>query len=92
MDRGIFKGTFYCPEGPEVVLDDMEFDLNPIEQTLVDEVMASETLTRTELELAAVGNGLVWHKDHFEMLDDMDVEDCLILMRHRKYSSNYFLC
>ena len=92
MDRGIFEGTFYCPEGPEVVLDDMEFDLNPVEQTLVDEVMASETLTRMELELAAVGNGLVWHKDHFEMLDDTDTEDCAILLRHCEDSSNYFLC
>ena len=92
MDRGIFEGTFYCPEGPEVVLDDMEFDLNPIEETLVDEVMVSETLTRMELNLAAVGNGLVWHKDHFEMLDNTDAEDCQILMRHHEYSSNYFLC
>ena len=92
MDRGIFEGTFYCPEGPEVVLDDMDFDLNPVEQSLVDDVMASETLTRMELEFAAVSNGLVWHKDHFKMLDDTDAEDCLILMRHREYSSNYFLC
>ena len=92
MDRGIFEGTFYCPEGPEVVLDDMEFDLNPVEETLVDEVMVSETLMRMELDLAAVGNGLVWHKDHFEMLDKTDAEDCPILMRYREYSSNYFLC
>ena len=92
MDRGIFEGTFYCPEGPEVVLDDMDFDLNPVEQSLVDDVMASDTLMRMELELTAVSNGLVWHKDHFEMLDDTDTEDCPILMRHREYSSNYFLC
>ena len=35
MDTGIFEGTFYCPEGPEVVLDDMDFDLNPVEQSLI---------------------------------------------------------
>ena len=29
MARGIFQGTFYCPEGPQVVLDNMVFDLNP---------------------------------------------------------------
>ena len=47
--------------------------------------MASETLMRMELELAAVGNGLVWQKDHFEMLPDKGAEECQILMRHRKY-------
>ena len=64
----------------------MEFDLNPVEATLVEDVMASESLTRMELEFAAVGNSLVWHKDHFEMLDDPDAEDCPILMRHSQYN------
>ena len=86
MARGIFEGTFYCPEGPEVVLEDMGFDLNLVEASLVEDVMASESLTRMELEFAAVGNGLIWHKDHFEMLDDTDTEDCPVLMRHSQYN------
>ena len=86
MAHGIFEGMFYCPEGPEVVLEDMEFDLNPVEAALVEDVMASESLTGMELEFAAVGNGLIWHKDHFEMLDDTDAEDCPILMRHSQYN------
>ena len=86
MARGIFEGTFYCPEGPEVVFEDMEFDLNLVEATLVKDVMASESLTRMELEFAAVGNGLVWHKDHFEILDDTYAEDCPILMWHSQYN------
>ena len=86
MAGGIFEGTFYCPEGPEVVLEDMEFDLNPVEASLVEDVMASESLTRMELEFAAVGNGLIWHKDHFEMLDDTNAEDCPILMQHSQYN------
>ena len=89
MERGIFQGTFYCPEGPEVDLGDMPIELNDIEKMLVDDVMASETLTRMELELAAVGNGLVWNKDHFEMLPKGDAEDCEILMRHREYHPHY---
>ena len=80
MARGIFEDTFYCPEGPEVVLEDMEFDLNPVEAFLVEDVMASESLTRMELEFVAVGNGLIWHKDYFEMLDDTNAEDYPILM------------
>ena len=86
MGCGIFPGTFYCPEGPEVVLEDMEFDLNLVESTLVEDVMASESLTRMELEFAAVGNGLIWHKNHFEMLDDTNAEDCPILTWHSQYN------
>ena len=85
MEQGIFQGTFYCPEGPEVVLQDMPIQLNELETEIVMRVMASETLTHIELELAAVGNGLVWHKDHFEMLPDTGTEECQVLMCHRKY-------
>ena len=59
MAHGIFEGMFYYPEGPEVVLEAMEFDLNLVEATLVEDVMASESLTRMELEFAAVENSLV---------------------------------
>ena len=62
------------------------WSLNPVEATLVEDVMASESLTRMELEFAAVGNSLVWHKNHFEMLDDTDAEDCPILMQHSQYN------
>ena len=38
--------------------------------------MATETLEHLELEFAAVGNGLVWQKDHFELIPNRTTADC----------------
>ena len=68
MLRGIFTSTFYVPEGPDVILDDLDLQLTQGEQDIVDDIMATKTLTRLDIEFGAVGNGLVWQKDHFEMI------------------------
>ena len=57
--------TFYAPD---VILKDLDLQLTAAEQNIYDDIMATETLQHLEAELGAVGNGLVWQKDHFEMI------------------------
>ena len=84
MMCGIFTSTFYVPEEPDVILEDLDLQLTATEQTIVDDIMATETMERLELEFAAVGNGLVWQKDHFELIPNRGTAQCQTLVNHRK--------
>ena len=84
MARGIFMSTFYVPEAPEVLLEDLNLQLTPAEQRIFDDVMQTEPLERLIKEIGAVGNGLVWNKDHFEMIPSRHTAQCDDLQDHSK--------
>ena len=83
MAHGIFNGTFYCPGQPKHI-EQIDLGLSPQQMQIVNDILASETLTRLDLEFASVGNGLVWNIDQFEMIENKGVADCDILIQHRK--------
>ena len=85
MLRGIFTSTFYVPEAPDVIIEDLDLQLTAQEQTIFDDIMSTQTMERLELEFAVVGNGLVWQKDHFEMIPNRTSAQCNVLKAHRKY-------
>ena len=85
MLRGIFTSTFYVLEAPDIVIEDLDLQLTAQEQTIFDDIMLTETMEHLELEFAAVGNGLVWQKDHFEMIPNQTSAQCNVLKAHHKY-------
>ena len=84
MMQGIFTLTFYVPEAPDVILKDLDLQLTAAEQNIYNDIMATETLQRLEAELGAIGNGLVWQKDHFEMIANHSTAACQNLLAHHK--------
>lgn len=83
MDRGIFTSTFYVPEGPTISHQPLNLNLTPAENQMVQNVMATETMQRVKLEMAAAGQGLIWHKDHFEVIPNLTSQQNLNLRTHR---------
>ena len=77
--------TFYIPEGPTVSTLPLDLRLTTVEQQLLQQVMATETMQRMKVEIGAVGDGLLWHKDHFEMIQARSARNCATLMNHRTY-------
>ena len=59
MLRGFFTSTYYIPEAPDVIFDNLDLQLTQAEQDIVDDIMATETLMRLDIEFGAVGKGLV---------------------------------
>ena len=76
--------TFYIPEGPTVSTLPLDLSLTPVEQ-LLQQVMATETMQQMKVEIGAVGDGLLWHKDHFEMIQARSARNCATLMNHHMY-------
>ena len=87
MARGAFTSTFYVPEGATVSQAPLNLHLTDDEQEIFDDLMETETLQRLKLELQATGHGLVWNKDHFEMITNRGAQQCTSLMAHHTYLS-----
>ena len=83
MQRGIFTSTFYIPEGPTISAQPLDLNLTPDERRIVRTVLATETMERVKLEMAAAGQGLIWHKDHFEVIPNVASPQNQNLMTHR---------
>ena len=83
MQRGVFTSTFYVPEGPTISLTPLDLQLTAVEQQLVNDIMATDTLDRIKLEMRAAGQGLVWNKDHFELIPHQGSQQHQALITHR---------
>ena len=83
MKRGIFTGTFYVPDGPTISTTPLDLQLTVEEQECVDDIIATETLQRIKLEMRAAGQGLVWNKDHFELIPNQGTQQNQALITHR---------
>jgi len=85
MARGIFTSTFYLPEAPQVCTEDLDLNLSNMEQTIVDDILATETIEQMMLEFGAVGHSLVWQVDHFEIIPNRGAAQCAALQQHCRY-------
>ena len=72
MDRGLFEGSFYVVHEPTYV-NKLNVRLNTIQTNLVHRIVSSERIKRLHIEFGAIGDGIIWHKDHFELVPDTPV-------------------
>ena len=59
--------TYYVPEAP-IQVDQIDFELTPQQRLYYNRAHQTDIIGRLELELEAMGNGLVWNKDRFEII------------------------
>ena len=92
MDCGLFEGSFYVVHEPTYV-NKLNVRLNTIQTNLVHHIVSSECIKRLHIEFGAIGDGIIWHKDHFELVPDTPVQEYKPLTMHSIYNfyfSNYF--
>ena len=69
MGQGLFNSTFYILQ-EALNVDTINIRLNPIQSGLVDNIMHTEHIERLKYELGAILNGLIYHKDHYEFVQN----------------------
>ena len=67
MGPGLFNGTFYVLQEP-LNVEAVTIRLNPVQSGLVYNIMATESIEQLKYELRSIGNGLIYHKDHYELV------------------------
>ena len=69
MDKGLFSGTFYVLQKP-VHVNEIPIHLNRVHSELTDEILATKRLRHLKHELGVIGDSIIWHKDHYELVED----------------------
>ena len=67
MDCGLFEGSFYIVQEPTYI-NKLNVHLNTIQTNLVHRIVSSERIKRIHIEFGTIGDGIIWHKDHFELV------------------------
>ena len=83
MGSGIFAGTFYLLQEP-LHVDSLSIRHNQIQTRLVQDIMATERIQRLHCEMGAIGEGIIYHKDHYEDLPHIRVDSYQPLIDHSK--------
>ena len=86
MDRGLFEGTFYVVQKP-FYTNTIPLHLNDVQNVIYHNILSSEPITRLYHEFGAIGDGVIWHKDEFEIIPDALADEYQPLLDH----SNIFL-
>ena len=87
MGDGSALRTYYCPEAT-VQVNMINFNLTADQQGIVHRAKQTSEIGRLELELHAVGHGLVWNLDHFEVIPGQGAAQHAPLNTFCKYSWN----
>ena len=67
MGRGLFTGTFYTLQEP-LYVDRTRIQLNNFQVHLVQGILATERMQHLLSKLGAIGDGIIYHKDHYEYI------------------------
>ena len=67
MGDGMALRTYYVPEAP-IQVDQIDFELTPQQHIYYNRACQTDIIGRLDLELEATGKGLVWNKDHFDII------------------------
>ena len=81
MAQGLFNGTFYILQ-EALNVDKINIRLNPVQSGLVDNIIHTEHIERLKHELGAISNGLIYHKDHYELVHSFRIRDYQTLIQH----------
>ena len=79
MRDGDLYRTFYVPQSPTQV-DQIDFELEPYQTQIFNRANQTTDLGRLHLELEAIGNGLVWHHDRFQVIPGLGAQQWQGLM------------
>ena len=64
---GMVLRTYYVLEAP-IQVDQIDFELTPQQCIYYNRARQTDIIGRLKLELEATGNGLVWNKDHSDII------------------------
>ena len=67
MGPGLFNGTFYVLQ-EALNVKTLTIRLNCVQSGLVDNIITTEHIERLKYELRSIANGLIYHKDHYELV------------------------
>ena len=81
MTPGIFQGTFYILQEP-LNVDKITIRLNRLQTALYDQIIATERMQCLMAELGAIGDGLIYHKDNFQLVHGAGVQNYQPLINH----------
>ena len=83
MGSGIFAGTFYVLQEP-LHVDTLNLHHNAIQTRLVQDIMAMERIQHLHFEMGSIGEGIIYHKDHYKDLTNIRVDAYQPLIDHSK--------
>ena len=81
MAPGIFSGTFYILHEP-VHVPQLTVHLTALQKALVENIMSTNRIQRLKREFGAIGESIIFHKDHYELVEDADVRNYQPLIQH----------
>ena len=86
MGPGLFSGTFYVLQ-EALNVETLTIRLSLVQSGLVNNIMSTKHIEHLKHELGSIVNGLIYHKDHYELVRDNRICDYQPLIQH----SNIFL-
>ena len=79
--QGIFSGTFYVPQ--ELInIELVNVRLNIVQTGLIDNILYTEQMQCLRHKLGGIANGLIYHKDHYELIPNSTVCHYQPLIQH----------
>ena len=81
MGSGLFAGTFYVLQEP-LHVHTLTIRRNQIQTDLARDIMVMECIQCLHFEMGAIGEGIIYHKDHYEELPNVQVDAYQLLIDH----------
>ena len=85
MGPGLFCGTFYILQEPHHV-PSVHVRMNLDQSPLVDNILSTEHIKQLKYELGAISHGLIYHKDHYEIVQGARIYQYQPLVNHSNTS------
>ena len=85
MGPGLFHGTFYILQEP-LHVPSVHVRMNLDQSRLVDNILSTERIQQLKYELGAISHGLIYHKDHYEIVQGARIHQYQPLVNHSNTS------
>ena len=81
MGSSLFAGTFYVLQEP-LHVQMLNIRCNRAQTALARDIMATECIRCLHFEMGGIGEGIIYHKDHYEDLPNVRVDSYQPLIDH----------
>ena len=85
MGPGLFRGTFYILQEP-LHIPSVHVRMNLDQSRLVDNILSTECIQWLKYELGAISDGLIYHKDHYKIVQGARIHQYQPLVNHSNTS------
>ena len=85
MGPGLFCGTFYILQEP-LHVPSIHVRMNLDQSRLVDNILSTERIQHLKYELGAISHGLIYHKDHYKIVQGARICQYQPLVNHSNTS------